>query len=57
MLKKVNWMDEETRQKAIEKAEAINMHIGYPKELLDDDNIKEYYLKVCVCPEPLFPLI
>lgn len=36
LLGRIDWMDEQTRQSAIEKADGISDHIGYPDELLDD---------------------
>ena len=35
----VEWMDDETKEKAIEKAEAIEAKIGYPKELLSTNDL------------------
>ncbi|KAF5298318.1 hypothetical protein FQA39_LY11802 [Lamprigera yunnana] len=43
MLTEVDWMDEETRQEAIQKADHITSHIAYPPELLDNNKIDEYY--------------
>lgn len=43
MLHKVTWMDEKTKQAAIEKAKALVSHIGYPKELTNNTKLEEYY--------------
>ena len=43
ILKNVDWMDEKTRQRALEKANAIKARIGYPDELLVDQNLIDYY--------------
>ena len=37
------WMDEETKNKAEEKAKSITPHIGYPPELLDMDKLEDLY--------------
>ncbi|XP_045470626.1 neprilysin-2-like [Harmonia axyridis] len=42
-LKKYTWMDHKTRKRAIQKAEALRSYVGYPDELLDDDEIEKYY--------------
>uniref|UniRef100_A0A8C4QFF7 Neprilysin n=1 Tax=Eptatretus burgeri TaxID=7764 RepID=A0A8C4QFF7_EPTBU len=39
-LVEINWMDQETKRKAQEKAEAIMERIGYPDYILHDDNPK-----------------
>uniref|UniRef100_UPI00358F2340 membrane metallo-endopeptidase-like 1 isoform X2 n=1 Tax=Myxine glutinosa TaxID=7769 RepID=UPI00358F2340 len=39
-LAEINWMDQETKSKAQEKAEAIIERIGYPDYILHDDNPK-----------------
>lgn len=46
ILDNVEWMDEETRQKARDKAHAITPYIGYPDELLENDKIAELYKNV-----------
>ncbi|PSN53889.1 Membrane metallo-endopeptidase-like 1 [Blattella germanica] len=46
ILKQVDWMDEKTRQRGLEKATAMNVHIGYPEELLDDIKLLEFYDKL-----------
>lgn len=43
MLHDVPWMDDDTKQKAISKAQALTTHIGYPDELTNDTNIEELY--------------
>ncbi|XP_074595255.1 neprilysin-2-like [Brevipalpus obovatus] len=42
-LKKVDWMDPETRNRAIEKAKEMEVLIGYPPELLQEDKIMEMF--------------
>lgn len=42
-LRKTEWMDEVTRTKAIDKANAMNVYVGYPNELLDNKKINLYY--------------
>ncbi len=46
ILDNVEWMDEETRQKAKDKAHAITPYIGYPDELLENDKIADLYKNV-----------
>lgn len=48
MLKQVDWMDGNTRKKALEKAYAMGFHVAYPQELLDDKELNKYYSKVLV---------
>ncbi|KAK4879930.1 hypothetical protein RN001_008076 [Aquatica leii] len=46
MLNEADWMDEETRKKALEKASFVESHVGYPPELMDDKIIDEYYAQL-----------
>lgn len=46
LLKSVDWMDEQTRQSAIEKADGVSDHIGYPDELLDDAELEKTFKEV-----------
>ncbi|XP_011705369.1 PREDICTED: neprilysin-like, partial [Wasmannia auropunctata] len=39
----VDWMDEKTRRRALEKIAAMTLHIAYPNELLDDRKLENYY--------------
>lgn len=43
ILDQVDWMDEETRLEAKDKAKSISAYIGYPDELLNDTLIEELY--------------
>jgi membrane metallo-endopeptidase-like protein 1 len=42
-LNDTEWMDDETKAKAWEKAKKMVMHIGYPDELTDDKKVEKYY--------------
>ena len=42
-LKNLNWMDAKTKEKAVEKAKAINNYIGYPEQLKNITKIEELY--------------
>lgn len=43
ILHDVPWMDEQTKVAAIEKARALQNHIGYPDELDDDAKLEQFY--------------
>ncbi|CAG5102248.1 Similar to Nep2: Neprilysin-2 (Drosophila melanogaster) [Cotesia congregata] len=43
ILKTVDWMDEETRKSALDKAASMTSHIAYPDELLQDFKLEEFY--------------
>ena len=43
ILQNIDWMDKNTKEKAIEKAEAITHYIGYPEELSNITKIEEYF--------------
>lgn len=47
-------MDEQTRQRAIDKADGISDHIGYPDELLDDDVLGQTFRGVVLLLRHLF---
>lgn len=42
-LRRVSWLDDESRTAAIEKANAMKFHIGYPDALANDTILDEYY--------------
>lgn len=46
ILKEVDWMDEETRKSALDKAASMSSHIAYPDELLDDKKLEDFYQKL-----------
>lgn len=48
ILKEVDWMDEKTRENAIDKARSMSEHIAYPDELLDDKKLEEFYEGVSI---------
>ncbi|KAK8787379.1 hypothetical protein V5799_022845 [Amblyomma americanum] len=50
----IDWMDEQTRQRARAKAQAIRPYIGYPDELLNDALVEEHYAKVQLKPDDYF---
>ncbi|KAJ8918489.1 hypothetical protein NQ315_008186 [Exocentrus adspersus] len=43
ILKNVEWMDEQTKRNALDKATSMSTHIAYPDELLDDRKLEEFY--------------
>ncbi|KAK9500250.1 hypothetical protein O3M35_001543 [Rhynocoris fuscipes] len=42
-LQSIDWMDDNTRAAAMDKAKSISEYIGYPDELLDDNKLAEFY--------------
>ncbi|KAM7312472.1 neprilysin-2-like [Ixodes scapularis] len=54
ILDDINWMDEQTQQRARAKALAIQPHIGYPEELLKDALVEEHYKNVALQPDTYF---
>ncbi|KAF5299934.1 hypothetical protein FQA39_LY11307 [Lamprigera yunnana] len=45
-LQTVEWFDEQTRLRAIEKLDALDFYVGYPEELIDDETMESYYKNV-----------
>ena len=43
VLDDIDWLDAETKSQALLKAEKMSQHIGYPKELLDDNLMTQHY--------------
>ena len=43
IIDELEWMDEETKLRAKEKAAAMFTHIAYPDELLDDKKLTDRY--------------
>lgn len=46
MLRESEWLDEETKNSAIKKAEAIRRYVGYPDFLYDEEKLVRYYQDV-----------
>ncbi|RWS10165.1 membrane metallo-endopeptidase-like 1, partial [Dinothrombium tinctorium] len=57
ILKSVNWMDEKTRQRAIEKAQSIRTQIGYSKELLNNTKVAEIYQNLTLDAKTYFETV
>lgn len=43
MLQQATWIDETTKAAALKKANAMNFHIAYSDELIDNAKLDEYY--------------
>jgi len=54
ILDEVDWMDETTRLRAIEKAHAITSYIGYPDQLLNDSMVADLYMNLQLIPDNYF---
>ncbi|XP_054160650.1 neprilysin-2-like isoform X2 [Oppia nitens] len=54
ILDKVEWMDQQTRQRAKDKAMAITSYIGYPDELMDNEKIADLYKNLELQPNNYF---
>jgi predicted metalloendopeptidase len=51
-----DWMDDETRAVAKQKADAMNERIGYPELLTDEDELsKEYVMVRQICHDSSTP--
>ena len=48
-LPKLDWMDEETKKRAIDKAQAVSQKIGYPEYITKPAKLDEHYEKVSWC--------
>lgn len=45
-LSEIDWMDEETRQSALDKHRRVSTLVGYSDELMDNANVEEFYKKL-----------
>lgn len=43
ILHDVPWMDDDTREAALNKVKSMSTHIGYPDEIMDNKKLEEYY--------------
>ncbi|XP_014207872.1 neprilysin-2-like [Copidosoma floridanum] len=46
ILHTIDWMDNKTREAALEKAQSMTTYIAYPDELLDDKKLEKIYEKL-----------
>ncbi|KAJ8668500.1 hypothetical protein QAD02_010163 [Eretmocerus hayati] len=51
MLNKVEWMDKKTKQAALEKLNAMQLHIAYASDFLDDKKLDDFYHNLNIHPE------
>lgn len=54
LLNNVDWMDEQTRKLALEKAKAIFSHIAYPVELKDNNKLETFYERLNITEDDIF---
>lgn len=55
IIDKLDWMDDQTRLRAKEKANAMATHIAYPDELLEDKKLSDRYENVkTIIPRQIF---
>uniref|UniRef100_A0A1B6F4Q7 Peptidase M13 N-terminal domain-containing protein n=1 Tax=Cuerna arida TaxID=1464854 RepID=A0A1B6F4Q7_9HEMI len=50
----LDWMDEETKKRAVYKASQVVQHIGYPDELTDMNKIEEFYKELDIDKDQYF---
>lgn len=51
LLNQNTWMDQMTKQSALNKLSAIDYYIGYPDEFYDDEKVNDFYDRVKVNPD------
>jgi len=54
ILNEIDWMDEETRSRALEKLRTMKEYIGYPEEILVEKNLEDLYSSLEVGSESHF---
>merc|ERR1719461_2037785 len=54
ILSEIDWMDDETRSRAMEKLRTMKEYIAYPEEILIEKNLEELYEKLHVGSESHF---
>ncbi|XP_014207883.1 neprilysin-2 [Copidosoma floridanum] len=50
ILHTIDWMDNKTKEAALDKAKSMTTHIAYPDELLDDKKLEKFYEKLEISP-------
>merc|ERR1719402_831160 len=53
LLNEIDWLDEETRKKALEKAHLIHPYVGYPEELMNNTLVDDEYEGLHIAPKGL----
>lgn len=48
IVQNIDWMDEKTRRRALEKAKGIQAKIGYANEILDPNKVWELFRGVSI---------
>lgn len=43
MIEELDWMDDDTKDAALDKLDAIDVNVGYMEEIYDDDRLDEVY--------------
>ena len=43
MLKNLDWMDDTTKEKAVDKARAMKEYVGYPDDLLNMNKLSDHF--------------
>jgi len=54
LLVSMDWMDDDTKKRAFEKLTIMKTNIGYPNELLDEENLKKLYDGLELSPGDFF---
>lgn len=55
ILENCEWMDTKTMHRALDKLDAMEAHIGYPEELLNNTLLEQYYDKVTINSINIYP--
>ena len=43
VFKENSWIDDKTRERAIEKLQTFTLNVGFPVEILDEEKMKSYH--------------
>lgn len=54
MIMEADWMDDQTRTKALEKAHQMRSIIGHSQEMLNEEEVDKLYEKVAINPQEYF---
>ena len=56
IVSELDWMDEETKQRTLEKAHAMRPFIGFPGWILTPGELEKYYEKVSILRVSTLPV-